>query len=519
MKARVILVLLSFWTMNTMAQSRSTAPHYGCESTGHEVSFEYSGQIKLNAKWLANPDDGAIKQAITQQLRYLRGYYISSRKNLPYALTLNAENAKIEILKIESGPYGIGLKIDPIQHPNVHIEHPYLLQAIAGKQTRPNDKGIAVAFKLQTSGYFCGSEDYMNSLTPLVPLDPYLAYWTVDAKSRRPIRWRNAEARINPCADPELADIPDPFYYWYFWDPNRQGEDTSKKKFDCKKMIQDGKSFVAVRPKLKPATASNHSPPPATLHPSLEGKKIEISAIFGVIDEHDLTFAINKKTNWDDIQREAAAFLNLPGNVDRGSKYYARFLLKIDSVMEVDRISTKGDLEIWGRLKQSNQKIHLNLFFGYTDVLGQNKPAHWNFLTQALQGSNYIIYNGHSGLGENLKIENALQATSKAAKDVFSKTPEYQMFAYFSCYSYGYFGEDFARERTASNQKAATDILLTGTEFTSERGPLGLLSYIDSIAARKPKSIDNKEWLQPSDQLILKTVTSQVDEKRPHEGT
>jgi hypothetical protein len=145
--------------------------------------------------------------------------------------------------------------------------------------------------------------------------------------------------------------------------------------------------------------------------------------------------------------------------------------------------------------------------------LGLKPPQHWEILKQALASSQYILYNGHSGLGNNMKIDNALEATNSKPVDVFKTIPSHQMIAYFSCYSYGYFGDDIVAYRRQFAPNAQTDILLTGSEFTSERGPLGLLKHLDIFSAKQATRLDQSAWLFGKDQLIVKSFKGSQESK------
>jgi hypothetical protein len=518
MKLFFIFLFLAFvfWRAEAVAANL----HFGCEEYGAEVDFEFQGQLLLHKDLIDASNTAEVKSAIVQQLHYARGYFINSRSSVPYSITLSAENPEVKILTIKVAPYGQNAIIDAVIHPSVKIENEYIKKALMKKVFRSKDPARLVTYKVKTSAYYCGPQASMSKVKALLPLDPYLAYWTVSAKSRRPIRWNQALERINPCANAELADIPHPEYYWYFWDPNKMGYDANRKSYNCANLLKKEHRFTEFTAKL----TAKSSLVPANL---VLAKTIEVSAVFGIIDEHRnilpwteiiKTLTAEKDISWEaiDLQVKKATESVRIEDRDRGSNYFIGFLKQLPKTMVIEKIEKGADpqeIVVRGTLKESKTPTRLSVWFGPTDVLGQEPPAHWEFLKRALSTSQYVIYNGHSGLGNNLKISNLLEATGAKASELFKNSPPYQLIAYFSCYSYGYFGEDVVEQRRKYRPGSSTEIILTGTEFTSERGPLGLLSFVDRRSLSNNVKIDNSGWLHPRDQIILQSDVAATDKE------
>lgn len=492
--------------------------HLGCPTFGAEVELQWESSVRLNQDFLNIQNQEELKKAIEQQLLYARGYFINKKAELPFSLIVSGQSSEIEIKKIEQVEYGRNLTLDAIEHPNVQIQNAYIERALTKKKVLLNDKAFDVQYNAKTKAYFCGKKKYLKSISVSLPIDPYLMYWSVKPADRRSITWRNSTFTINPCAHDELADIPDPFYYWYFWNPTRKGEDNHNKKFDCENLVKENRDFLNVKMQTA-GIQHNITPDGGEQFPLNPHKEVKAAIVFGIIDETSQIFPwknfLNKwkikknKINFAQIEEEINLFKseNPSENNDRGSEYLMGFIKGLKFVVNVKKIQIKPEsqqITIDGKLKNNKRAIQISLFFGYTDVLGKSKAEHWNVLKTALIESDFIMYNGHSGLGENFKIDNILAELGESVKKWKYKIPEYQNVSYFSCYSYGYFGEDLVKFRKAINSKSKTEILLTGTEFTSERGPLGLLKQIDTVSTVRAFKIDETQWLRPQDQLVVK---------------
>ena len=517
MKIGLFLFLISF--VGFTANASST--YSGCDQFGSEVDLEFTGEMVLNQKFLNLKNKTEIEEAVVQQLKYARGYFINLRDQLPYSLTLAANNPQIKILNTKKQKYGQNLKIDYIKHPNVHHSNSYIKKAMSKKSTFEKDKGLLITYNLKTTANYCGQKKSLENIKVMLPTDPYLSYWAVLPKNRRLMTWRHVSGVINPCANPELADIPDPYYYWYFWNPINSGQDSHKKSFNCSELLKANTHFVEVNLKLNPQVNVNTNA--NNNFNSQNQSAVNISTVFGVIDESSYILPwkamvsdlkkINKPTMSDlkkMILKEKQHTLT-NNTWDRGSEYFIDFIQNLETVVKVDSISfnqSENEIFFEGQLIKSGKNYKLAALFGFTDLLGKNTAEHWLFLKNAIATSDYIIYNGHSGLGENIKISNILEFTNTKLDDLFKNSPSYQMIAYLSCYSYGYFGDDVVELRNKLKTNSKTEIILTGTEFTSFRGPYGVFEYVDNLTTGHKPKIDSSKWLFPEDQLILKSFSN-----------
>jgi hypothetical protein len=125
-------------------------------------------------------------------------------------------------------------------------------------------------------------------------------------------------------------------------------------------------------------------------------------------------------------------------------------------------------------LKRKDGKIiHVCIlrFLGEVEIKEPNSVAFAQFLINAIHDSDVVFYDGHSGYGLNLQLEN-LEARAK--KPVVFNNAKRQLFFFDSCSSYSYFMPVFA-----ANKKPGTlDFLSTGLETIIEQDiPIQLAFY------------------------------------------
>lgn len=502
---------ISIFLFLVSSQSFAELSYLGCPEHAEELDLTIQGELKLNKNFITDIGEDIYKAAAIQQLRYARGYFLNHKKELKYSLLLTAEKAEVEIVKVEPSKYNLEYQIDSVTHPDVKIDEPYMLEAIRLGKTNTQDDALKISYKAKLKGYFCGPEKLISKIEVAMPTDPYLIYYSVADKDRLFFKWRDSKFRINPCADSEYVDIPHPYFFWYFWDPYKKGKDYHKKPFDCRSLMSPGNDFYTVKPEVLP---NKNKMTELGLHSFLnksKNKNLKISVVFGVIDTKAKLFDkksfLSKNKSYQKTLSEINK-LNLD-QIELGAAAYLRFLKDISSIATIRSFKlnkSKNLVEINAVLNDSKRKATIEVFFGHTDLLSSFETEQWQFLKKSFQKSDFIMYYGHAGLGLNLKISNVLELTKTTAENLFKTSPNYQMTAYFSCYSYGYFGEDYIALRKATNPEFKTDILLSAVAFDGkEKGPLGLIYYIDQMAKNNNLNIDSTKWLSPNDQIILIT--------------
>jgi hypothetical protein len=393
---------------------------------------------------------------------------------------LNENTLKFVVTVQKETLYGHTMKVNDLNHPDYQTDSKYQLRIIAAGGVSEIDPALEVEYQAQVLAAICQDRNGFSGLDKrvLVPLDPYLAYWIVPENERRTIAWEKSVWKINPCADAELADIPHPLYYWYFWNPYQVGEDIQHRPFDCTRIFD---------PSLLTPLSLNESgkiiPEPGKTV-GFSKSKFKASAIFGVIDPKESI--LNGKVFLDALQAiETKGEIPSITAGDRGSGALLGFLRKLPDVLTVETVIPNGTdqlpfrARILGTLKSSGAKLDLDLFFGHTDRLS-NYPVQSNEeIIRSLESADLILYKGHSGLGENFKISTLFGGSGVPRGDetrLLRKS--HQVFAFVGCHTFSYFGDDIVEAR--KKQKLGTTLVTTIAEGTNTNAAVNVLAWLDS---------------------------------------
>lgn len=199
-----------------------------------------------------------------------------------------------------------------------------------------------------------------------------------------------------------------------------------------------------------------------------------------------------------DLSGELTIFL-ASKDLDRGSTYAAQFLLNLLRAVDVStfsyQVQDETTLLITAQLERSRKVLKLRFFFGPTDVLTPSQPPqHWRLTSDALINDDIVVYNGHTGLGENFKPDN-IRNEAKVSS-IASSHPI--LLAILSCYSFYYYGDQFLA--LPGQKPKSMQLVETGSPYTSYRGPLGILQEVDFALAGKPEDLP---LVNKTDFLIL----------------
>jgi hypothetical protein len=467
-----------------------------CPREGGEYTGSYRGRVLLQEAFLAGDD---LRPSIEQQLRYLWGYFRNdAAAHGAMQVTLSAEPPVIEILSRTPVRYGRRLPLPyPTQEERLRIDDPYTRRAVARGEVKPDDRALLVTYQIRFKAAICGRDrDPPPALQVPLPRDPWLAYWHVPAANHRPLRYHDSRAVTNPCADDDFADLPHPFYYWYDWLPTRHGPDDDGRAFDCRPWLRAGQDYDFFDVKLERTAAASHDF--GRLRSQLAGKPLTATVLVGAVDHAvtDLalprfrallaeggpgalaTHAVAAQEAW------AAAPPREPG-----TRAYLALLAELREVMTIERHTTTIVdehllTEVHGRLAGSGSPLRLRVWLGLTDVFGPRPPRHWPILRQALGEDQIVVYVGHAGIGENVRLANIEQHTgvSHAQMAAALRRSPLRLVAFLSCYSYMYFGQDLLD--AGAERADGAFLLFTGiAAVRHEAGPLAVLDLVDRVLA------------------------------------
>lgn len=513
-----ILLGASFLFSIQTAQSRELLA-IGCEGTSVERTAVIENEIfSFDAQ---EPTSEFIQEAVQKQVAYMAAYFANTQEPSTFRIVFNKQRLKIRTQTITRAPYPFTLKIDTIRHPAAVIQSSYVKSALKLKQIKKGRSGWKISYTAELPAAYCGiqpSEEPPKSIQTFAPHDPFLAYWMVSPQNRRQIRWRESSFKINPCAASELADIPHPEFYWYFWNPIRTGSDAHGRSFNCKTMNGLSQFYGAVS--LNLTEGRRLQTDRETFHKSIRSEPItKILVLHGIIDpaaqrfdRGQLVSAISHLERVSSLResQEKLAEKN-PSKIDRSSVVFLRLIEKLFSSLRNPKFDVDPSyqqktspllIKLTGELPKSGKKIEMKLFYGLTDLLGSEPPQHLAAIAEDLAHSTFVLYTGHSGLGVNFKretFENALGQKMTQIEQGIRQLP-YQFYGFFGCFTNSYFGDDWAQLRL----NKTTDVMTNGIEAGNERGPLGILAALDQyLDSDKTFDLSKVEPFRPSDFLIF----------------
>jgi hypothetical protein len=520
MLGRLVVLSLLVLSSSARAEGRSEALLYAsCPRVAGEYTGTLRGRVLLHEGFLEG-DEALVQKSIAQQLRYLWGHYRNDAEaHAALQVTLSAEPAQITITSTKKLPYGRELGLPyPTKEARLQLEDPYTLRAVARGRVQHDDAARLVEYEARMRLAICGrGQDPPDKLRVPLPQDPWLAYWYVPATEHRPLRYHQDRAVTNPCADDDFADLPHPFYYWYDWLPTRHGPDDDGRAFDCRPLLQKGDQYDFFELALERSGASERDL--SRLRSQLGQGLITATIIVGAVDHKALDL---QPGFWEGLLGQAGDG-SLPERArlarrrwerapvrEIGTRNFLELLDELRRVVKVTSHQTRSDgeallVEVRGALRASRRQVRLRFWLGLTDVFGPRPPTHWRVLRRALADDQVVVYWGHSGIGENLRlsrIEQHLNLSHAVVAGELRRSP-LRLVAILSCYSYMYFGQDLLA--AGAERSDGAYFLFTGTESARrEAGPLGVLGLLDTILRpdnatarleRVPRLEDDEFWL------------------------
>ena len=338
------------------------------------------------------------------------------------------------------------------------------------------------------------------------------------------MRYFDESAVTNPCSDDDFADLPHPIYFWYDWQPDRHDHDADGNAFDCREWLRPGSdyfgrtlSLTQIAPPKEPTSSF------ADLREHLGGLRREYAAtlILGVLDHawprfdyRALRREIGLSGNGARLRSRARDARARATPRERAEAKLLDLLADVHGTIDVHRYDSsveEGALRVTltGRLRASAHPVRLTIHLGLTDIFGPTPPAHWSTLRRALVSDDLILYAGHSGIGENVRlaqVEEGLHLPRGTVTEEYRHAPRHQIVGFLSCYSYMYFGQDMLASLAQSGD-FSRDFVFTGNAYTTgDRGALLVLDFVDRLFPSSHLSNPTLGAIAPGDFLLWKTA-------------
>ena len=453
-----------------------------------------------------------ITNTIKQQILYYKSDLKYKTKKEVTDLVFLDQEPQIKIIETKDSLITRRYDIFTVKHRDVQITLPYLKNLIQKKNINKNSLVMSIQYEAEIGLFTCAKESVRNIVknqTLKAPADPWLAHWLLDKKYLQHVKWNESEFKIPPYFDAEYADLPHPELAWYFWNPQLEGLTKNKKTYKADVLLKDVKEISTTGLAVVESQVLPQQDKLANSMFSSDKPELKATVIFGVTDakmkQLDLKAIFKKHSSgrikqWDQVEAELYSW-NQKAGIDPGSLFATGFLTNLTHFANRKSLVYEYNaathlLTVNALLNKSRKPIRINFYFGPTDVLAGLPPAHWQAAYNGITDDDIIFYIGHSGLGENFKWQNIVENAKPRvpASEVAAKS---RIIGIFSCYSASYFENDMSQFLNSQSL-----LILTGSSYTSARGPVGILDWVDkTLTSKTPDSVS---LVLPNDFLIYK---------------
>lgn len=354
--------------------------------------------------------------AVENQLQFLKNSILKTNPEITH-FSFSAAKKKIKVVSITQS--NLSSSID------LKFDSSFLAPEQARSQWLVQKKNLEVGFpidvidyEVQAQAVLCSEAGFIPKLETILPKDPDLAFWDVPSAQWENLTYKEKTEQLNFCADSELADLPQPEAFWYFWDPSRR----SKNGVPCLKTLESRLNKLTVSLTVnaespKSAAAATFNPQSALLILGWTNTQYDASHEYEQLLlalKSELGNKSSAPNSWKEPRSKE--LLEIIGSVisqNPGATYQL--------------VAQKPSLEVQFQLKD---KKSLRIFWGPTDALGAVTPRHYQVLQQGLRADDLIVYAGHAALGKSFLPP--IQSRPNG------KTKAQQLVVFLSCYSFTY---------------------------------------------------------------------------------
>lgn len=420
-----------------------------------EYNAQVFGEIELVESYIDKKNDNFVKDSILLQLNYLNGLLNSHSDKTVISISPDIQlNGR--------APFKNQNELEvKIHHPI--IRNHYINKALEDRVIKKDVALIRQKYQAKISIATCSinPKAEIDQALKFIPKDPYLAYWYV-----HPSKWITKEyinlssEKVNPCSTKELADFPEPLYFWYFY---------SVKSNECKKNVSENAAQIRM----------NNLSQQEKIRKNDYKLGNKVSIVFGIID-HAFHFPnVKKFSNYlresffnDKIDKEAMSLL---GSDEESLIWFVNELK--NNNYQLDTINNKENHIV---LELKNKEKEVSLYFGPTDSFAEQKAEHDAFVNKAFRKSTSVIYWGHAGLGENFQLDRLVKTASSKLKTI----------GFISCYSYRYFNASQTKNKNI-NLLLTHSAVVNGAEEI-----INALNFKDKKSKKHIQSISSHTFLR-----------------------
>jgi hypothetical protein len=256
------------------------------------------------------------------------------------------------------------------------------------------------------------------------------------------------DAGRNPCTNPIFSSDT---YFWYFWNPRAQG---------CP--LREGEDYDVFQARV--TRIPNLVRPRYPDYPRMVNAagELPVTVVFGVNDDAN---GIRPPEGNGDFSAEN--FLDVERRlVAAGFSAHRWSAAEVTGFCPAAAAGT-GAIEDLTR-QDGGRRVAVRMYLGSTH-LGHHAEGFACILNQALKSSALLVYSAHSGLGESVYLQE-LRKDSGLTLEINQTL--YQVFAFNSCSSYGYYNQDFFDQKKSSQDPTGElnlDVITSGTSSDFEK--------------------------------------------------
>lgn len=459
------IALLILWSSSSMATMRASLS--GCTKEADVSDYDYFGELHLIERFL--PSDNKEREqfyalAAERQIRHLIGFFRNAHTQMigqslaPKITSFKKLSLQQTSLKHNFILHDLGLERE-ITEENTYFQN------IKSQKLEANEKIIQIKFSAMITIADClgWSTNWAKSI--LLPLDPFLSFWTEDPKHFTEQKFKDQSRKISNCLIPEIINFGNNSQNWFFWNPLSGSRINSSVTRKCNyKMGQN-----VYTPRLTKRTRFDDLKPQEAFFADFKNRSLQIYSFFGI----NSTSSSFLEADYQKIFEQLRNTMNLCQSkstpdcltqyieilkpdesgkyFEPGLYYFVIYLHELHKLVEKLSItvskshSNKNEiiLSLSGVLRKSQSKINFELYFGPTS-LDYGPPPSENYarLTRdALATADVLSYFGHSGLGENFKLK-SLQKMWQSHRLAKPNRSHPLWVGFFSCEGYSYFGSD-----------------------------------------------------------------------------
>jgi hypothetical protein len=473
------------------ARNPNIFPVYANCANPQEGTLEIESEALVNERFYEalnlkeNPKEVALAQ-----LRHLRAQYFYNE--IAHDQIYVREVKKVEVRDVSKASLPKDIIFDDDRNVLVTFKPQEL--PFTFKKGSPAYK---VSYKAQVDAVLCGGLDF-DDLRPILPIEPYLTYWSLKPSQRLEMTDTRNKAVLNPCSSWRMVYENKPEHHWYFYRPRRKGKSTSGEKFDCTQLLVEGEDvlypdydFVANSKTQKPIDYSQ----------LISKDVIKVDFIYGLINGGD-RFKVYQQVksilakelkripeNERQLLARSKKFESVKQEATSRSVYQLFYHLNQVMNLKEPKINEQDKsivIHTEGEFKKSKKKLKLRVFYGITDAYTGELP-HAKFTYDSLENADLIFYVAHSGHGLNFdfkKIMNELKMSEAEFQKGINKNP-YQMLGIISCFSSTDHFNEYFNYRDDSN---TSDLIIMDTEGYPYLSPISFVRYLDDLISKEAKA-------------------------------